>query len=149
MIQTPTYRLGEGRVMDNTAKNIFMRNPVGVLGTVDETGEPHTTPLHCVYYNNSIGWFSDANSQHARNGVNSKTVSLSFFSPQTAEGLEGVYIKGPVVAVTGADYEALREAFIEQYGRLPQTLEGADAYKVVIDTTKEEKKFGNCWYFYS
>src|SRR5690606_11813522 len=135
--------------MNNQARAILGENILGVLATVNEDGSPWATPLHFVADERALYWFSAADRVHSANITRDERVSVAVFSPETSQGLKGVYVSGRAEVLDDADRGGVRTLFEKRLGMVPPTFDTWNAYVLPIGTPNEQKSTGNCWYFYS
>ena len=130
----------------DAACEILQKNPIAVLATHASEAGALATPLHVVYDNEAVYWLSLDTAEHSRN-ISNGLIAMTIFSPQTSNGLEGVYLRGRATVYDDTKY--VRNMFAERFGMVPPTLEKATAYRLPVGRYNQEKSFGNCWYFYS
>lgn len=128
------------------ARSILRDNPIATLATHSIEAGALATPLHIVYDDEAIYWLSSDTAEHSRNLANGP-VAMTVYSPNTRQGLEGVYVRGR--AATYDDVEYVHKLFGERFGAVPPALRQGVAYRLPIGHCSREKSFGNCWYFYS
>jgi len=135
--------------MTDEARAILDENILGTLATVNSDGSAWATPLHVIYDETALYWFSNADKQHSLNIGNDPRVSLAIFSQDESRGPKGVYFNGSVEALADEDIESVRQRMRDRTGVFPSAFENATAYRLQIGKLNSSKSAGNCWYFYS
>jgi hypothetical protein len=86
---------------------------------------------------------------HSENIARDPRVSLSLFSPDESEGLQGVYLRGSAEIVDAADRARVIDVYTTRAGHFPPPFAEWTAYRLEVGALDEQKSTGNCWYFYS
>lgn len=132
-----------------TAEEILTGNLFGTLATANEDGSPWATPVHIFHSEGAVYWFSHDDTQHSRNVQRDGRVSVVVYTPNTAEGLQGVYVNGKATILGGSEAEVAKEIVVQRLGQLPKVFETAAAYRLPLGTVNGERSKRGCWYFYS
>lgn len=137
--------------MTEKAEAILERNYIGTLASVDEDGSPRSTPVHMAFDGRYIYWLSTPDKIHSKNIARDPRVHLSVFSPDTTQGLQGVYVKGEAEALPESEQQWIYRRVRTHVGgdKMPGSLKTSSPYRLPIGTLDEQKSTGNCWYFYS
>lgn len=135
--------------MTDEARAILAENILGTLATVNDDGSAWATPLHVVYDDAAVYWFSTEDKQHSCNIARDPRVSLAVFSRDESKGPKGVYINGMVETLEGAARDIAKQLVVDRIGAFPAHFEQATAYRLPIGKFNSSKSTGNCWYFYT
>ena len=123
---------------------------VGCLATVNKDGSPWTTPVHAAFDEANFYWMSSQQAQHSKNIDNDNRVCFSIWSPDTSDGLRGVYIKTHAQKLSGELEAAAHKAFVEKYGQeILEKFSTHAAYGAPIGQVNSDKTVDNCRYFNS
>lgn len=123
---------------------------VGCLATVSTDGSPWTTPVHAAFDEENLYWMSSPDTLHSKNIDNNDQICFSIWSPDTSDGLRGVYIKTRAQKLSDQTEAMARKAFKEKYGQeILDKFSKHAAYGAPIGQINHDKTVDNCKYFNS
>ena len=131
------------------AAHIFEETVLGVLATVDASGQPWATPLHVATDGDAVYWLSSPSASHSQNIAARPRASLSVFSPDESQGPKGVFLNSSVELLDDSARQAAYMLLEKRLGSIPSALQNFPVYRMAIGSLDEEKSYAKCWYFYS
>ncbi|MDN5819773.1 MAG: pyridoxamine 5'-phosphate oxidase family protein [bacterium] len=133
------------------ARKILADHYIGAIATIDSDGSPRSTPLHIASDDEYVYWLSKPNKVHSQNIDRDGRVFVSLASPSGQSGLRGVYLRGRAEHLSGDKQKPIYQLLVSRIGRanMPPNMDSADAYRLRIGSSDEQKSTTNCWYFYS
>ncbi len=131
------------------AQNVFAVQPRGALATVNDDGSPCVIPVHLMFQDGFIYWFSKSDTRHSENLEREPRISLTLWGSKEGEPIEGVYVQSTVEILTGEAGEAAFGMLEQRLGSIPPIFAGTQAYRCSLGTPDEGHSSTGRWYFYS